>query len=61
MFCHGLPKGNLLGSKTSGLNVLELQFVVLANLDQNVFSLVLDLLKVLIFKVGIECSAGFTV
>ena len=46
MFCHGLPKGNLLGSKTSGLNVLELQFVVLANLDQNVFSLVLDLLKV---------------
>ena len=36
----------MLGSKTLGLNVLELQFVMLANLDQNVFSLVLDLLKV---------------
>ena len=37
--------GSLLGSKTLGLNVLELQFVMLANHDQN-FSLVLDLLKV---------------
>ena len=27
---------NLLGSKTLGLNVLELQFVMLANHDQNV-------------------------
>ena len=28
--------GNLLGSKTLGLNVLELHFVMLANHDQNV-------------------------
>ena len=28
--------GSLLGSKTLGLNVLELQFVMLANHDQNV-------------------------
>ena len=55
MFCQGFPKGNLLGSKTLGLNVLELQFVMLANLDQNVFRLVLDLLKVCVLcKVGIE-------
>ena len=55
MFCHGLPKGNLLGSKTLGLNVLELQFVMLANFDQNVFSLVLDLLKVCL-SVKLELS-----
>ena len=28
--------GSLLGSKTLGLNVLELHFVMLANHDQNV-------------------------
>ena len=39
----------MLGSKTLGLNVLELQFVMLANLDQNVFNLVLDLLKVCLY------------
>ena len=38
--CH------LLGSKTLGLNVLEIQFVMLANHDQNVLVFVLDLLKV---------------
>ena len=39
----------LLGSKTLGLNVLKFQFVMLANHDQNVFSLVLDLLKVCLY------------
>ena len=38
--------GSLLGSKTLGLNVLELQFVMLANHNQNVLVFVLDLLKV---------------
>ena len=37
---------DLLGSKTLGLNVLEFHFVMLENHDQNVLSLVLDLLKV---------------
>ena len=36
----------MLGSKTLDLNVLELQFVMLANHDQNVLVFVLDLLKV---------------
>ena len=31
--------GSLLGSKTLGLNVLELQFLMLANHDQNVLVL----------------------
>ena len=35
----------MLGSKELGTNVLELQFVMLANHDQNVFNLILDLLK----------------
>ena len=51
----------MLGFKTLDLNVLELQFVMLANYDENV-NLVLDLLKVCVYyKVGIECTAGFTV
>ena len=50
---------NLLGSKTLGLNVLELQFVMLANHDQNVLVFVLHLLKVCLY--GIKCSVGFTV
>ena len=51
----------LLGSKTLGLNVLELQFVILANHDQNVqlcFRFAQSMFKC---KVGIECIAGFTV
>ena len=32
--------GSLLGSKELGNNVLELHFVMLANHDQNIFSLV---------------------
>ena len=52
----------LLGSKTLGLNVLELQFVMLVNHDQNVFSLCFRLAQsVFICEVGIECSVGFTV
>ena len=39
----------LLGSKTLGLNVLELQFVILANHDQNVLVFILDLLKVCLY------------
>ena len=52
--------GSLLGSKTLGLNILELYFVMLANHDQNVqsyFRLAQSMLKC---KVGIECTAGFT-
>ena len=39
MFCHRFPKGEFVGSKTLGLNVLELQFVMLANHDQNILDL----------------------
>ena len=45
----------LLGSKTLGLNVLELQFVILANHDQNILVFVLDLLKVCLY-VKLESS-----
>ena len=55
VFCHGLPKGSLLGSKTLGLNVLELQFIMLANDDQNILVFVLDLLKVCLY-VKLESS-----
>ena len=44
-----------MGSKTLGLNELELQFVMLANHDQNVLVFVLDLLKVC-FYVKLESS-----
>ena len=47
----------LLGSKELGTNALELHFVMLANHDQNV----LVLLRLAICKVGIKCSAKFTV
>ena len=40
---------NLLGSKTLGLNELELQFVMLVNHDQNVLVFVLDWLKVCLY------------
>ena len=45
----------MLVSKTLGLNVLELQFVMLTNHDQNVFVFVLDLLKVCLY-VKLESS-----
>ena len=45
----------MLGSKTLGLNVLELQFVMSANHDQNVLVFVLDLLKVCLY-VKLESS-----
>ena len=45
----------MLGSKTLGLNVLELQFVMLENHDQNVLVFVLDLLKVCLY-VKLELS-----
>ena len=45
----------LLGSKTLGLNVLKLQFVMLANHDQNVLVFILDLLKVCLY-VKLESS-----
>ena len=50
----------LLGSKELGTNVLELHFVMLANYDQNVLVLLRFTQNVFICKVGIECSAGFT-
>ena len=45
----------MLGSKTLGLNVLELQFVMLTNHDQNVLVFVLDLFKVCLY-VKLELS-----
>ena len=48
-------RGSLLGSRTFGLNVLELQFVMLANHDQNVLVYVLDFLKVYLY-VKLELS-----
>ena len=51
----------MLGSKTLGLNVLEFQFVMLANHDQNILVLFRLAQSVFICEVGIECSAGFTV
>ena len=45
----------LLGSKTLGLNVLKLQFVMLTNYDQNILIFVLDLLKVCLY-VKLESS-----
>ena len=44
-----------MGSKTLGLNELELQFVMLANHDQNVLVFILDLLKVCLY-VKLESS-----
>ena len=44
-----------MGSKTLGLNVLEFQFVMLANHDQNILVFVLDLLKVCLY-VKLESS-----
>ena len=38
-FLTDCQKGSLLGSKTLDLNVLELQFVLLANHDQNILVL----------------------
>ena len=38
-FVTDCQMGSLLGSKTLGLNVLELQFLMLANHDQNVLVL----------------------
>ena len=48
-FVTDCQRGSLLGSKELGTNVLELQFVMLANHDQNIFSLVLKLLKVCLY------------
>ena len=45
----------MLGSKTLGLNLLELLFVMLANHDQNVLVFALDLLKVCLY-VKLELS-----
>ena len=50
----------MLGSKELGTNVLELQFVMLANHDQNVLVLFRLAQSVIICKVRIKCSVGFT-
>ena len=52
---------SLLGFKELGTNVLELQFVMLANHDQNILVVFRFAQSVFICKVGIECSAGFIV
>ena len=54
-FVMNCQRRSLLGSKTLCLNVLELQFLMLANHDQNVFVIVLDLLKVCLY-VKLESS-----
>ena len=54
-FVTNYQRESLLGSKTLGLNVLELQFVMLANHNQNVLVFVLDLLKVYLY-VKLESS-----
>ena len=54
-------RGSLLGSKTLGLNVLELHFVMLVNHDQNVLVFFRIALSIFKCKVGIECTTGFTV
>ena len=51
----------MLGSKHLGLNVLELQFVMLENHDQNVLSCFILTQSMFKCKVGIECFGGFTV
>ena len=53
-FFIGKLLGNLLGSKNLGLNVLYLQFVMLANHDQNILVLFRFAQSVFICKVGIE-------
>ena len=54
-FVTDCQRGSLLGSKTLGLNVLELQFVMLANHDQNVLIFVIDLLIMCLY-VKLESS-----
>ena len=49
-------RGSLLGSKTLGLNVLELQFVLLANHEQNVLVL-FRLAQSMLFYVKLELSS----
>ena len=54
-FVTDCQRRSLLGSKELETNVLELQFVMLANHDQNVLVFVLDLLKVCLY-VKLESS-----
>ena len=54
-FVTECQRGSLLGSKSLGLNVLEHQFVMFANHDQNVLVFVLGLLKVCL-SVKLELS-----
>ena len=48
-FVTDCQRGSLLGSKELGTNVLEFYFVMLANHDQNIFSLVQTCLKYMLF------------
>ena len=52
---------NLMGSKTLGLNILELHFVMLANHDQNVQSCFRLAQSMFMCKIGIKCTAKFIV
>ena len=60
-FVTDCQRRSLLGSKELEINVLELQFVMLANHDQNILVLFRLAQSVFICKVGIECSAEFAV
>ena len=51
----------MLGFKELETNVLELQFVMLANNDQNILVLCRLAQSIFICKVGIECFVRFTV
>ena len=54
-FVMDFQRESLLGSKSLGLNVLELQFVILANHDQNVLVLFRLAQSIcFLYKVGIE-------
>ena len=54
-FVTDCQRGSLLGSKTLGLNVLELQFVMFANHDQNILVLFRLAQSIcFLYKVGIE-------
>ena len=50
-----------MGSKTLGLNVLKLHFVMLANHDKKVLSSFRLAQSMFMCKVGIECTARFIV
>ena len=51
----------VLGSKTFGLNVIELHFIMQANHDQNVLSCFRFAQSMFMCKVGIKCESSNSV